>query len=387
MLKPVIDWLSITIKHRKGAEISSISRLSLPRVLALLCMSELAPYFVPMKGIHRYQMRYSYQGITINEPYEDRLDGDGTQEKSGMGYNITMSGSGVRFFVDYHRRVDSSYTLRRWVELLSTFQEYDIRCSRIDVAMDDMVEKGSRKKPLLEFKNIESCIKDERVKTRAKKTDIVQKESFSLHKDSDTGFCKPEPAGKTVYFGSRKSEKFTRIYDKLAEQEQKNPQDDFPKQLSFWMRCETEYKGDTAMEILKMYLEDDWQEKYCAHLLDMLSFMDERGNVYSWWVDFCQNAEPHHLFVKRKHVDTGDFLRMRNNFFYQMGRNAFTIMLGLGVDEFYNQLLQEEKRLKKQHWSILHGYYHDQQLDKRGFVIPDFYIPKVEQLALEAAQG
>lgn len=387
MLEPVIDWLSITIKHRKGAEISSISRLSLPRVLTLLFMSDLALYFVPMKGIHRYQMRYSYQGITINEPYEDRLDGDGTQEKSGMGYNITMSGSGLRFFLDYHRRADSSFTLRRWVELLGTFQEYEIRCSRIDVAMDDIREKDSGKKPLLKFKKIARCVTAKRVKTRARASDVVQKDSYTIRKDNDTGFCKPEPAGHTIYFGSRKSEKFTRIYDKLLEQKQKNPDDEFLKGLSHWMRCETEYKGDTAMEILQMYLGDDWQEKYCAHLLDMLSFMDEKGNVYSWWVDFCQNAEPHHLFVKRKHVDTGDFLRMRNRFFYQMGRNAFTIMLGLGVDEFYNQLLQEEKRLKKQHWSILHGYYHDQQLDKRGFVIPDFYTPKVDQLTLEAAQG
>ncbi len=384
---PVIDWLSVTVKHREGAYIAPFNRLSFQNVLGVLGLWDLQPYFVPMKGIHRYQLRYSYQGITVNEPYEDRLDGDGTQEKSGMGYNITMSGSGLRFFEDFRRRTDSGFTLKSWLKNLVDIPFYEVSFSRIDIALDDLTEVVTDKKPLLDFGKIMSCVQAGRFKSRAKSMCVVQRDSYAIRKDSDTGFCKPEPSGKTLYFGSRKSEKYTRIYDKLTEQKLKNPNDNTLKDLSHWIRCETEYKGDTAQEIVKMYLSDGWKEKYCAHLLDMLRFLDKQGNTVFWWKHFCGDREPVHLRVKRKHVDTGDFIHMHNTFFHQMGRNSLTVMLGLGVDEFVNRLLHEEARLKKRHWSILQGYYHDQQLDKRGFVIPDFYSPPTEQLTLTAAQS
>ena len=210
-------------------------------------------------------------------------------------------------------------------------------------------------------------------KTRFKSMTVTQQNAYKVHKDKDTGFCKPEPAGKTLYFGSRKSEKYIRIYDKLAEQLLKNSNDKELKNMTHWVRFETEYKGDTAREILLMYMGQDFSENYCAHVRDMIYFVESDGQAASWWDKFCNDVEPVHLYVWRKHVDTGDFNRMRN-----------TVMIGLGPDEFYSQLLGEEYRLTKRHFSIINGYYHDQQLDKRGFTIPGQYAPLMEQLSLES---
>ncbi len=355
MSVPTLDWLSLTIKDFKiKGEIPRPVDLKLDIIGDILGMYEIWECFVPMKGIHFYESRYSYQGITINVPRADRLTGDGTSEKSGMGYNITLSGSGLRFFMDYHLHKNKEFSLQSWLSFVYEF--YEVKCSRIDVAMDDLIQKGETeaRKPLLEFDRVMEHVTAGLFKTRSKKMYVTQADTYQLHKDSDTGFCKPEPSGKTLYFGSQKSEKYTRIYDKLAEQRLKHPNEESLKEITHWVRCETEYKGNTAQEILKMFINPEWEQNYCSHLRDMLCFLERDGETASWWAAFCNDMEPVHLKVDRKRVDTGNFIHMRNTFFYQMGRKAFTIMVVLGPQEFYNQLLSEESRLKKQHWSIIH---------------------------------
>lgn len=384
---PKIDWLSITILYRKGAHIDEENKLDLNTVLHLLKMEDESNGFIPMKGIHRYQARYSYHGITINEPSPDRLIGDGTQERSGMGYNVSMSGNGLIYYQSKQEAKDKNFDFRRFLRSLMNHSLYEIHCSRIDIAIDDAVKNDDRdKKLLLDLDRIKEYADSGRIKTKIRNMDVTETRRYKLRKDSDTGFCKPEPSGRTIYFGSRKSEKYIRVYDKLAEQLQKNPNDKDLKETSCWTRFEVEYKGNTAGEILKMYIlpTKDWEERYLSHVRDLLNFLDGEETA-SWWEQFCKSLEPVHLYVRRKHTDTSDFVHMRDNFFKKMGRNGLTVMLGQGPRKFFSTLVENAIRLKRRHYSVLKGYCQDMQLDgKRGFkLIPELKDGCSEQLTFQ----
>jgi len=375
MPAPKIDWLSITILYRKDAHIDQVHKLDLNTVLHLLKLEEFSDCFVPMKGIHRYQFRYSHHGVTINEPSPDRLVGDGTQEHSGMGYNISMSSGGLNFYQAYQKDHIKGFDFRKLLKELMNHPLYEIHCSRIDIAMDDTIELTDKKrKPLLDLDKIKNCVDEKQIKTRMRRMEVTETRAYTLRKDSDTGFCKPEPVGRTIYFGSRQSEKYVRIYDKFAEQLKKTPDDPYVNSLSHWVRFEVEYKGDTAGAILNNYVlpQREWEEFYLSHARDLLDFA-ENGKTASWWKEFCENREPAHLYVTRKHADTSDFVHMSNVFFKQMGRNALTVMLGQGPGTFFDVLIGNFPRLKRRHYSSLKGYCQDLQLDgKRGFrLFPD----------------
>lgn len=391
MPRPEIDWLSITILYREeNTNIYSADELNLGKVLELLDLKELADCFVPMKGIHRYRARYSFQGITINEPDPERLMGDGTQEKSGMGYNVSMSSTGLSFFQSYQtdklekkqkgrrKKKGKKFDFRKLLHTLMRHPLYKVHCSRIDIAMDDLKTADRPKtKILLDMEQIASYSDSGQVKTRIKSFQVTRTKKYKLRKDSDTGFCKPEPAGDTIYIGSRQSEKFVRIYDKLAEQHEKRPEDESLKEILHWVRFEVEYKGDTAGEMLEMFIlpEDEWEEKYLSHIREMLDFL-ENGETAGWWKDFCQNREPVRLLVHRKHTDTGDFVHMCNSFFRQMGRKGLTVMIGSGPKFFFERLLSVLPKLQKKHYSILKGYCLEMDLDgKRGFKL----LPTVDE--------
>jgi DNA relaxase NicK len=92
--------------------------------------------------------------------------------------------------------------------------------------------------------------------------------------------------GWTFYLGSRKADKFIRIYDKYAES----------KGLHDCIRYEVEYKSISANEIFSRYVHTDgYQEKQdllSAIVAGSCSFIDKkdknlnRGELLDWWSDF-----------------------------------------------------------------------------------------------------
>ena len=386
MPRPEIDWLSVTILYREGSHIDPVYQLDLQTVLDLFNIRELKENFVPMKGIHRYRARYSFQGITINEPDPERLIGDGTQEKSGMGYNVCLSGKGLDFFCAYQQKKAEEkhkrnvFNLSSFLRALINNPLYRVHCSRIDIAIDDRInkEKGSKVKCLLDLDTIHHCATSGNIETRIRNFNFTQVKQYKFEKGSETGVCKVEPAGETLYFGSRQSEKYIRIYDKLAEQREKDPENKELEETLHWVRFEVEYKGDTAGEILKMYVvpnSGEWEKSYLSHVRDMVNFT-ENGETAPWWEKFCQEFGPVHLSVPRKRADTGEYHYVRNSFFKQMGRKALTVLLGDGPKNFLNALLSVAPKLEKKHYSVLKGYCLDMQLDgQRGFKL----LPTVDE--------
>lgn len=141
-----------------------------------------------------------------------------------------------------------------WRMMTGLLNVYSVKCTRIDIAIDDY----SKGLPI----------------------DEIEK---ALLNGNFTGFRKPrkvdslekDGSGFTYYLGSRKSDKFVRIYDKSYESKGK---------LDCW-RIEGEFKDERASEIFKQYAQFDRESfetighKYLAGVLfGSFDFID-RENV------------------------------------------------------------------------------------------------------------
>lgn len=190
--------------------------------------------------------------------YKKRLWHDYTQilyhGNTGMRTHIILSGKGVR-----------SYELHAPAEdLIRTLASEDVSFTRIDLALD--IKDGSiRFTELLQYLNANNVV------TRFKKYKyIVEKE---INEDGQTVL------GESVYFGSKASNIFIRIYDKAKQLEQSGE----------WIRIEICYKADHA-NALALYI---------AHQLT-----DRTGELKTVGQLFAETLQNYLRFVEPSGADT-----------------------------------------------------------------------------------
>ena len=176
---------------------------------------------------------------------------------------------------------------------------YGLRCSRIDVALDDhekltplsLVEKAARDRDYFNVRST-SVVNSDNVHTNVK--------------------------GKTVYFGSRESEVFMRVYDKTAES----------KGERIGNRWEAEFKGKKANACFAEWLAAMGDDERHANkllvdfVLGTVDFRDrskgdknrKRNPVLSWFKEMCERLEasPVRLRIPRPKISlqrTVDYLK------------------------------------------------------------------------------
>jgi len=125
--------------------------------------------------------------------------------------------------------------------------------TRLDFAFDDMPFNPQ---------DVEEAIKAGKVKSLAKRKSLEVKQSpFELRDDGEIGTY-------TVYFGSRKSERMVRVYNKRG-----------------FTRLELELKGRRADLVAKqIFRESEVSEAFdivLSHLRDFVNFIDT-----AWWEEF-----------------------------------------------------------------------------------------------------
>lgn len=218
-LSACVDWLAFTI-----TELSSVQA-----VVEFLGF-DLMQFTSAPRGAMGYKSMYRLDGHAVSVLY------DGSE---GMGIHVNISGSAVAYCVDAYRQKLSGPTpfsgktamqvdhlsMTALSQFLKDILEIG-HITRMDLAIDD---KG--KDQYFTCRDIFDYLMADRVVTKFRR--------FHVDADFKTG---GEVDGFTIYLGSRKSEVFLRVYDKMLEQKAKDP----AAGTDPWVRWELELKDQRA---------------------------------------------------------------------------------------------------------------------------------------------
>jgi phage replication initiation protein len=188
-----------------------------------------------------------------------------------MGVHVEVSGAGCR-------QLEAEGVVECWQQFIARCLAFNGRFGRIDVAIDDRAG-------LLDMQQIEGAAWRGRCKGR------------QVLRDTDRDGVE---LGHTIYFGSRESDTFCRLYDKRLEQRAKGATDD-----SHWVRAELELKSERAHALAQVLAAGDLMATVAGVLRSHLVFVEptadthrERWPVCEWWLRFLAEAEKVKLKLK-----------------------------------------------------------------------------------------
>lgn len=224
--------------------------------------------------------------------YKKRLWKDYTQilfsGNTGMKVHIILSAKGVR-----------AYEVNNKAEkLINMLTHEDLSFTRIDLALD--IKDNS-----IEFKQLLEYLNNNHVVTRFKKYKYVVEKQ--IEEDGQ------QVLGETIYFGSRSSNIFIRIYDKAKQMQVEGS----------WIRIEIVYKDDHA-NALALYIaqgEKNLGELFSQTLNNYIRFVEKSNdsNKRRWktavfWERILEDSSRLKLSFKGAEVDpkkTADWFRTK----------------------------------------------------------------------------
>ena len=236
----IFDWVSFTTRIH-----------SLYELTKLLCLEDCP--FETVKGSKGFMYRQYFGGISIH--YNEH-----EIEQSGDFIWLEMSGQGCRSF--------ETYGCGDYDKLFKLVRENpeNIHITRLDIAFDDM-------SGVFNIKNI--C-------------DEVRAENFVSRTSTYQAIY--SNAGNAVYFGSKKSNVFIRIYDKATER-------GYDGEQFHWIRCELQLKDVNAKGFVDKLCYMDLRELYLGVLKNYVSFRVPTGDSNKrrwpeaeWWSRFLDDA-------------------------------------------------------------------------------------------------
>jgi phage replication initiation protein len=220
-LDVIIDWLEFTVHNYSLSD----------TIIYLLNLKEESFTKIPGgKNGYRNQKLWNEGNIFIlynDEPEHDR-----------MGIHIIMSGTGCRFY-------EQKKNLREMIARVMAIEEH-YKFTRIDIAIDD------RSGDLVNFKRIAKAEDEETISSLWYKTTYLREKRIA------DGVV----LGRTLYFGSKKSKIFMRVYDKHLEQQKRrlhNKREDATplKEHVEWTRMEIVFREERAQLLSRYLLETD----------------------------------------------------------------------------------------------------------------------------------
>ena len=236
----LFDWVSFTTR------IHSVTEL-----VELLELRDCP--FETVRGSKGFMWRQYFNGISIHYN-ENQL------QSSGEFIWLEMSGQGCRSYESY-----GSGDYERLFQLVRLDPE-NIHLTRLDIAFDDMTG-------VFHIKEVCDEVRAEHFVSR---TSTYQ----SIYSNS----------GNAVYFGSKKSNVFIRIYDKAAER-------GYDGEKFHWVRCELQLKDVNAKGFVDKLANRDLREMYLGVLKNYVSFRvptkdsnKRRWPEAEWWSKFLDDA-------------------------------------------------------------------------------------------------
>ncbi len=302
----LIDWLSFTIK--KNIPIDYI-------------ISD----FLKMKNddfIELDRGNYGYKRQIENGNVRIYFEG-----KEDMGIHIQLSGQGCRQ-VEETLQGDWLTLFRKIIDVEGTF-------TRLDLAVDDFV----------------GMLDIERIQEKTKKKEYVSRFTnweirTSCKNDSDR-------YGKSVYFGSPKSDIRLRFYDKAAEQEE--------IEGLHWVRTELQLRNERANNAIQLYIFGKSIGEIVAGVLkNYIRFVDPsstdknkwRWNTSKFWNEFIAGAEKLKLTGGQKKKTLDDVYSWINK--SVAPSLALLVKASYGDLTIIHEMITEgSKRLKPKHYALL----------------------------------
>lgn len=269
----IIDYLTFTVTVNKNDEegrgllLKGQDLPNLDLIIEILGLSNEWKHnlFAFKGGMLGYSESHHYNGCVICEPSDKKHD---------MGYCFSMSGNGCRFL--------ESKKAFEWTKLFKRLFKldnlgYKVNFTRLDLAVDDY-------SGVLDMDKIFKYAQKGNFCSTARKNTIVR--SFF---DFDN---KGNNLGKTVYFGSKSSDRYIRIYDKLSEQKSKGAVID--ENVEQWTRLECVFKRQYALQMILAYidLKDNFGEFFSDVVNGQLRFLKKReenvtrSKTVGWWSKF-----------------------------------------------------------------------------------------------------
>lgn len=279
-LKVSIDWLSFTI-----TELSYVKD-----VLSLLGYSQEDFNEMP-------HGRYGYKSMLLLNGYSVSILYDGN---SDMGIHVDISGTAILEVIRSFKstlEMDTLFGIGYEIDFDSTFMREFLSAidklghiTRIDFAIDDI---GAH---YFTTDELYSLWRKNLIVTKFRKLRNVEETASNGIKTSHT-----------VYFGSRESEMYLRVYDKQLEQNKKLTYSDSPLISTPWVRWEMECKGSRCYAVLKQFL-DGSDLGYIAvgilsqyvRIINSDNSNRSRCTVNAKWLDFLHMIQSLKLYVPQK---------------------------------------------------------------------------------------
>lgn len=351
----IIDYCMFVIKPDKNSR--NPFHVTLEYVIDLLEIRDIWDNFVPIGGKNHYHQCYYYNNIRVYESSLNRLD--------DMGFCVEMSGQGCRYiealYKEKHNKEFCWYMFFQKL-MLCTSKGCSLNINRIDFAYDDF-------DGLLNLDTIEQSAKNLEYVSLFRDIDVYDNyECIEWGRRQKLSRVNSEMlVGKTIYFGSRKSNCFCRFYDKLVEQKQKNRNNpEVLEQLGkikHWVRFEIVFKKTTAIKIVNAMAclnSNVMFNRYLAEVINSyIRFIDiddsnvTRCTVKKWWSDFIGTAERASITAPgiKKDPLSGAVAWLKHS----LAPTLCAMIQSIGIDEFMNLLFEDnpELRYKQKHYEII----------------------------------
>ncbi len=291
----LIDFLTVTIKTDKKA--SNPYKLELDEVLKIFGLWNEINNFTFIGSRCFYDYCFTYKGMDFRFTSPERIE--------NQGYCLYLTGQGCRYFESIQ---PDGFTWKSFFEKLYSYVQKGckVNIARIDFAFDDIVKEDDKdKKPLLNLDVINSHRENSLFVSIYRKSESKGNDEF-LFKTSIDETLRSRKRSKTIYFGSRKSNSFCRIYDKNVEQLQKlksNPvelKEYQDKKINHWVRFEIVFKNKVAIKIINsmIRLKEEMFVKELAKIINgNISFINPdndnryRCSIADWWAEFLGTVE------------------------------------------------------------------------------------------------
>ncbi|MBY5002399.1 replication initiation factor domain-containing protein [Streptococcus suis] len=334
----IIDWLSFTIPVEYARTLTRDNVMAIVRRIGLNFEFEERD-----RGRYGYTKSLNFADcilVLFNE-FDEMAPIERQEQVKNMGIHLEITGQGCRYL--------ESVIDEQWQVFFEVLNSYKVKYSRLDIALDDY-------DGMLDFKVIEKKVKAGEVISTSKKRDVEETIEVNKKEKFDN---KGNSKGKTIYFGTRSSSVFIRLYDKKKEQENKGIVVD----VDFWQRYEIVLRKEKAEDFIERYIAGEtFDYLYLGVIAGAIRFVDKgidtnkaRWKTSDFWEKFLKGTDLIKLQSQIKTPDIEKTISWVDNSVLS-SLEVLDEVAKQGNLNLYKILERASKKISDRHKDVLNGF-------------------------------